>query len=245
MGVAVDPDALVKDPLLDKNADFIDIEARNQHRREVIPIAYIEVSDDEPLEKAIKRFKRQVEKEGIIREWKKREFFEKPSAILNRKKKALERKRMKRARKVSADEELLSLATVLTTEQLKKAPVDGGLRIWARRDRPCYRMCFRNRWVRSSCGEAKTASGGPRSMISPLSMKTTVCAAARAKPISWETTSMVMPSFASSTMTSSTSLIISGSSAEVGSSKSMTLGLMARARAMATRCCWPPESCSG
>jgi small subunit ribosomal protein S21 len=58
-------------------------------RREVSNIAYIEVSDDEPLEKAIKRFKRQVEKEGIIREWKKREFFEKPSAILNRKKKAL------------------------------------------------------------------------------------------------------------------------------------------------------------
>jgi len=72
-----------------------------EFRREVSDIAYIEVSDDEPLEKAIKRFKRQVEKEGIIREWKKREFFEKPSAILNRKKKALERKRMKRARKVS------------------------------------------------------------------------------------------------------------------------------------------------
>jgi small subunit ribosomal protein S21 len=74
----------------------------SKNRREVIAIAYIEVSDDEPLEKAIKRFKRQVEKEGIIREWKKREFFEKPSAILNRKKKALARKRMKRARKVSA-----------------------------------------------------------------------------------------------------------------------------------------------
>ena len=67
----------------------------------MIAIAYIEISEDEPLEKAIKRFKRMVEKEGIIREWKKREFFEKPSAILNRKKKALERKRMKRARKVS------------------------------------------------------------------------------------------------------------------------------------------------
>lgn len=68
----------------------------------MISIAYIEVGEDEILEKAIKRFKRQVEKEGIIREWKKREFFEKPSAILNRKKKALERKRMKRARKTSA-----------------------------------------------------------------------------------------------------------------------------------------------
>ena len=46
-------------------------------------------------------------------------------------------------------------------------------------------------------------------------------------------------------MTSRTSLIISGSSAEVGSSKSMTLGSMASDRAMATRCCWPPESWAG
>ena len=46
-------------------------------------------------------------------------------------------------------------------------------------------------------------------------------------------------------MTSSTSLIISGSRAEVGSSKSMTLGSIASERAMATRCCWPPESWAG
>jgi small subunit ribosomal protein S21 len=41
-----------------------------------------------------------VEKEGIIREWKKREYFEKPSTILNRKKKALARKQMKKVRKL-------------------------------------------------------------------------------------------------------------------------------------------------
>ena len=46
-------------------------------------------------------------------------------------------------------------------------------------------------------------------------------------------------------MTSSTSVIISGSSAEVGSSNSMMRGCMASARAMATRCCWPPESWLG
>ena len=46
-------------------------------------------------------------------------------------------------------------------------------------------------------------------------------------------------------MASSTSFTISGSRAEVGSSKSMTLGCIASARAMATRCCWPPESCPG
>lgn len=66
----------------------------------VINIAFIKVDDTESLEKAIKRFKRMVEKEGIIREWKKREYFEKPSTIKNRKKKALERKLMKKQRKI-------------------------------------------------------------------------------------------------------------------------------------------------
>ncbi|MBO8449930.1 MAG: 30S ribosomal protein S21 [Spirochaetes bacterium] len=63
-------------------------------------MARIVVDDAENLEKAIKRFKRMVEKEGIIREWKKREFYEKPSTILNRKKKALRRKLMKKNRKI-------------------------------------------------------------------------------------------------------------------------------------------------
>ena len=76
-------------------------------------------------------------------------------------------------------------------------------------------------------------------------MKITRSATALAKPISCVTQIMVMPASAISTITSSTSLIISGSSAEVGSSNSMILGLRHRARAIATRCCWPPESCSG
>ena len=57
------------------------------------------VEDSENLEKAIKRFKRMVEKEGIIREFKKREYYEKPSTILNRKNKTLQRKLMKKTRK--------------------------------------------------------------------------------------------------------------------------------------------------
>jgi small subunit ribosomal protein S21 len=61
-------------------------------------MAHIVVDDSENLEKAIKRFKRMVEKEGIIREWKKREYYEKPSTILNRKNKALRRKLMKKSR---------------------------------------------------------------------------------------------------------------------------------------------------
>ena len=67
----------------------------------------------------------------------------------------------------------------------------------------------------------------------------------RAKSISCVTTTMVMPSSASAFMTLSTSPIVSGSSAEVGSSNSISAGSMASARAIATRCCWPPESCGG
>jgi small subunit ribosomal protein S21 len=62
-------------------------------------LAHIIVDDNEMLEKAIKRFKRMVEKEGIIREFKKREYYEKPSTILSRKKKAIKRKLMKKTRK--------------------------------------------------------------------------------------------------------------------------------------------------
>ena len=63
-------------------------------------MAHITVDDSENLEKAIKRFKRLVEKEGIIREYK-REYFEKPSTIKNRKNKTLQRKLMKKNRKSS------------------------------------------------------------------------------------------------------------------------------------------------
>ena len=38
-------------------------------------MAYVRVDENEPLEKSIKRFKRMVEKEGIIREYKRREYF--------------------------------------------------------------------------------------------------------------------------------------------------------------------------
>ena len=66
----------------------------------MIFIPAIIVGEEEALDRAIKRFKRMVEKEGIIREWKQREFYEKPSTIRNRKKKAMERKRLRKSRKL-------------------------------------------------------------------------------------------------------------------------------------------------
>jgi small subunit ribosomal protein S21 len=62
-------------------------------------MAHIVVDDSENLEKAIKRFKRMVEKEGIIREFKKREYYEKPSTIRNRKNKSFKRKLLKKTRR--------------------------------------------------------------------------------------------------------------------------------------------------
>ena len=76
-------------------------------------------------------------------------------------------------------------------------------------------------------------------------MKIARSATSRANAISCVTITIVMPSSARLFMTASTSPTSSGSSAEVGSSKRIALGCMASARAIATRCCWPPESWFG
>lgn len=47
----------------------------------------IRVRDNEPFDAALRRFKKSLEKEGVLSEVKKREHFEKPS--VKRKKKAL------------------------------------------------------------------------------------------------------------------------------------------------------------
>lgn len=92
---------------------------------------------------------------------------------------------------------------------------------------------------------AQDLRGGPLSTTTPWSIKTTWSLTCRAKPSSWVTTTMVIPASDRDFITSSTSPTSSGSSAEVGSSKSMSLGFMASARAIAIRCCCPPESSWG
>lgn len=53
------------------------------------------VRDDEPFEKALKRFKKACEKAGIISDMKKNQHFEKPSERRKRKLAAAKRKRVK------------------------------------------------------------------------------------------------------------------------------------------------------
>ena len=52
----------------------------------------VKVKDNEPFEVAMKRFKKQVEKAGILTELRRREYFDKPS-IRKKKKEAAARKR--------------------------------------------------------------------------------------------------------------------------------------------------------
>lgn len=58
-------------------------------------MAGVRVRENEPLEAAIRRFKKQCEKAGILTELRKREHFEKPS-VRRKKKAAAARKRLLR-----------------------------------------------------------------------------------------------------------------------------------------------------
>ncbi len=45
----------------------------------------VEVGPNEPLEKALRRFKKKIEREGILKTLKARKHYEKPSEIKRRK----------------------------------------------------------------------------------------------------------------------------------------------------------------
>ena len=61
----------------------------------------IKIRDNEPFEVAMKRFKKQCEKAGILSELKRREYYDKPS-IRKKKKAAAARKRaLKKMRRMT------------------------------------------------------------------------------------------------------------------------------------------------
>jgi small subunit ribosomal protein S21 len=57
----------------------------------------VRVKDNEPIEAAIRRFKKQCDKAGILQELKKREYYEKPSAKRKRKMMAARKRALRRA----------------------------------------------------------------------------------------------------------------------------------------------------
>jgi len=60
----------------------------------------IKIKENESFENALKRFKKQCEKTGILSEIRKREHFEKPSLRKKRKALAAKKRAMKRMRKI-------------------------------------------------------------------------------------------------------------------------------------------------
>ena len=56
----------------------------------------VKIRDDESLEQALRRFNREVLREGIIRELRKREFYEKPSQRKRREKEQARRRETRR-----------------------------------------------------------------------------------------------------------------------------------------------------
>ena len=60
----------------------------------------IKIKENESFENALKRFKKQCEKTGILSEIRKREHFEKPSLKKKRKALAAKKRALKRSRKM-------------------------------------------------------------------------------------------------------------------------------------------------
>ncbi len=48
-------------------------------------MSIIKVQEDEPLERALRRFKKKLDKEGVIKQMKRQEYYEKPSQRRRRK----------------------------------------------------------------------------------------------------------------------------------------------------------------
>ena len=55
----------------------------------------VQIRDNEPFEIALRRFKRKVENEGIMRDLKKNRYYMKPSEAKKAKRKAAEKRRRK------------------------------------------------------------------------------------------------------------------------------------------------------
>ena len=62
----------------------------------------VEIDANEPIEKALRRFKKECQKAGVLAEYRKREHYEKPSVKRRRRLEAAKRK--ERRRKVKLNE---------------------------------------------------------------------------------------------------------------------------------------------
>ena len=74
---------------------FNDLFALFLRRREGIGMAEVRVKENESLDSALRRFKRQCARSGVIAEVKKREHYEKPSVKRKKKSEAARKRKFK------------------------------------------------------------------------------------------------------------------------------------------------------
>ena len=77
----------------------------------------IRVKENEPFEVAIRRFKRTVEKTGLLTELRAREFYEKPTAERKRKAAAAVKRQHKRLRSLTLPPNLYCSGTFRRTKE--------------------------------------------------------------------------------------------------------------------------------
>ena len=68
-------------------------------RKEVMIMAGVRVREGEPFERALRRFRRQVERDGTLKEVRRRSYYEKPSVKKKKKALAARKRALKRLRK--------------------------------------------------------------------------------------------------------------------------------------------------
>ena len=62
---------------------------------------YVRVKENEPFDIALRRFKRSCEKAGVLSEVRRREFYEKPTAVRKRKAAAAVKRHLKKLQRES------------------------------------------------------------------------------------------------------------------------------------------------
>jgi len=67
----------------------------------------VNIEEGEPIERALKRFKKECQKSGILAELRKREFYEKPSVKRKRASETAVRKYRRRQMKIQAKLEMM------------------------------------------------------------------------------------------------------------------------------------------
>ena len=67
----------------------------------------VRVDENEPIERALKRFKKECQKSGVLTEFRRREYYEKPSVKRKRAQEAAVRKYRRRMQKIQSKLEMM------------------------------------------------------------------------------------------------------------------------------------------